>query len=120
MINDPYETTNLYDSDDDDIAAVKVQAVQTCYLPVFFLLICFFFDVHINNNSWLMLPLPQIELYAMLDVYEANSIPDVFETLSSNKEAKQLWRERNNFITPYTLNDTALPAYGGSAYAYVF
>ena len=62
----------------------------------------------------------QTELYAMLDVYEANSIPDIFETMSSNKEAKQLWKERNNFITPYTANDTDLPAYGGSAYAYVF
>ena len=67
-----------------------------------------------------MLPLPQTELYAMLDVYEANSTPDIIDDLSDNLEAKAVWRERNSFMTPYTLDDSGLPAYGGSAYEYVF
>lgn len=34
LVNDPYETTNLYDTNDDDIAAAKVFCIIFQYLEI--------------------------------------------------------------------------------------
>ena len=80
LVNDPYETTNLYDSEDE-----AVSAGNELQLPNYHICTSIIVCLLISSNIFLSCPLitAKQELYALIVDYNDNSKEDVVNTMET-------------------------------------